>query len=117
VTLAALAVAANLLAIDPAEEPAIAARLAGQRFTVAADHASIAIDDVAGEGAPIVGVVERRGDELWLVPADAAAPALKLTGPLARARIAGPGYTVWITGDPAGGAIRVRRLGVLRRPR
>ena len=37
-------------------------RLAGQRVTVAADGQSYVIDDVAGEGAPIVGVVERRGE-------------------------------------------------------
>ena len=112
--LAALAVAVNVLAIDPSEADAIAARLAGQRFTIAADRASLTIDDIAGLGAPVVGVIERRGDALVLVAADGAHP---LTGPLARPRIAGPGYTVWVLGAPvADGSIRAARLGVLRRP-
>jgi hypothetical protein len=112
---AALAVALNLLAIDPAEADAIAARLAGQRFTIAADRASLAIDDVAGLGAPVIGVIERRGNALVLLAADG---AHALTGPLARPRIAGPGYTVWVIGAPAAdGSIRAARLGVLRRPR
>jgi hypothetical protein len=104
-------VAAAVLAIDPAEADAIAARLAGQTFTIAADRATVTITDCAGDGAPLVGVVERRGDELWLGDH-------RLTGPLARPRIAGPGYTVWVIGAAAAdGSIRVKRLGVLRRPR
>jgi hypothetical protein len=114
--LAAAAVALNVLAIDPAEADAIAARLEGQRFTIAADRTSVEIDDVAGLGAPEVGVIELRGDALWIVPAGGA-PA-RLTGPLARPRIAGPGYTVWVIGEAApDGSIRARRLGILRRPR
>ena len=114
--LAAAAALLNVLAIDPAEADAIAARLDGQRFTIAADRASIAIDDVAGLGPPEIGVIERRGDQLWLVPDGA--PAARLTGPLARPRIAGPGYTVWVIGEAAAdGSIRARRLGILRRPR
>ena len=104
-------VAAAVLAIEPSEADAIAARLVGQRFTVAADHRSITIEDIAGLGPPEVGVVERRGDDLYL-------GAHKLTGPLARPRLAGPGYTIWVIGAPAAdGSIRVDRLGVLRRPR
>jgi hypothetical protein len=115
--LVAAAVAWNVLAIDPAEADAIAARLDGQRFTIAADKASVTIDDVAGLGPPEVGVIELRGDALWLVPAGGA-PAARLTGPLARPRIAGPGYTVWVIGEAAAdGSIRARRLGILRRPR
>jgi hypothetical protein len=102
-----------VLAIEPAELPAIQDRLRGQRTTVAADRRAIAIDDIAGEGRPWIGVVERRGAELWLRTASG---ALRLTGPLARPRIAGPGYTVWVIGAAAADAIAVRRIGVLRRP-
>ena len=103
--------AAAVLAIDPSEADAIASRLAGQRFTIAADRTSITIEDVAGLGPPEIGVVERRGDELYL-------GAHKLTGPLARPRLAGPGYTIWVIGDVApDGSIAIKRLGVLRRPR
>lgn len=103
-------VAAAVLAIDPGEADAIAARLIGQRFTIAADRASVTIEDIAGDGPPTIGVVERRGDALWLGDHE-------LTGPLARPRLAGPGYTIWVIGAAgADGSIRVRRLGVLRRP-
>ncbi len=103
------------VAVDPSEADAVAARLAGQRFTIATDHRSIAIDDIAGLGPPRVGVVERRGDDAWLVPPSG--PALRVTGPLARPRIAGAGYTVWVIGAVADdGSLAARRLGVLRRP-
>ena len=36
------------------------------------------------------------------------APAARLTGPLARARIAGPGYTVWVIGLPQADGIDPR---------
>jgi hypothetical protein len=98
---------------EPAEIDAIAGRLAGQTFEIAADHRSISILDVAGEGVPEVGVVERDGKELYLVTADS---RYRLAGPLARPRLAGPGYTIWVTGPVAGGAITARRLGILRRP-
>jgi hypothetical protein len=67
------------------------------------------IEDIAGEGRPIVGVVERRGVGLWVQD-------LQLTGPLARPRIAGPGYKVWVLGDRDGRTLRARRLGVLAPP-
>ncbi|HTE54409.1 MAG TPA: hypothetical protein VK698_26330 [Kofleriaceae bacterium] len=90
------------------------ARLAGQRVEVAADG-SYRIVDVAGEGAPAVGVIERRGAELWL--RSPVGPARRLRGPLAHPRIAGPGYKVWVTGAVArDGSLVVRRLGVLARP-
>lgn len=106
-------------------EPALQAereRLAGHRVRVTADGSGYTIMDIAGEGAPVVGVVERRGDHLWLVTGDRA--RYRLTGPLARPRIAGPGYKVWVLGDvidsaghPAGGPVlRPRRLGVLAPP-
>jgi hypothetical protein len=117
VVVVALAVApvaaADTIAIDPAEAPAIAARLAGQRFTITGDR--LTIDDIAHEGAPLIGVVEVRGDHAWLVRDDAA--PVRLAGPLARPRIAGPGYTVWVIGAIAGDTVTVRRLGVLRRRR
>ena len=97
-----------LLALAP-ELAAEVDRLAGQKFTVAADGSSYTIDDIAGDGAPIVGVVERRGDGLWV-------NGLRLIGPLAVPRIAGPGYKVWVIGEVDGQVIRVRRIGVLRPP-
>lgn len=94
-------------------------RLVGQAVTTDDAGTGYTITDVAGEGRPLVGVVERRGKELWLVPADAdaGAPAVRLSGPLAHARIAGPGYKVWVLGAPApDGSLRLKRLGVLRAP-
>jgi hypothetical protein len=111
--IAALLVALASLVGEPAEIDAIAARLAGQRVEVAADHRSIAILDIAGEGPPRVGVVEREGAALVLVTAEG---RLRMVGPLARPRIAGPGYTVWVIGPVVDGAIQAHRLGILRRP-
>jgi hypothetical protein len=90
------------------------ARLTGHRIERRAAGAGYRIVDVAGEGAPVVGVVERRGRALVLMTEDGR--ALVLAGPLAVPRIAGPGYKVWALGRAAGGALVVRRLGVLRRP-
>lgn len=84
-------------------------RLAGQRVAIAADGSGYVIEDIAGEGAPIVGVVERRGDGLWV-------NGLRLVGPLAVPRIAGPGYKVWVIGEVDGQIVRARRIGVLRPP-
>ena len=69
-----------------------------------------AIVDIAGEGAPRVGVIERRGAELWL----RGEGEWRLVGPLAHPRIAGPGYQVWVLGPVEDGALHARRLGVLR---
>lgn len=90
------------------------ARLAGQDVAEAPDGGYV-IRDIAGEGPPRVGVVERRGDALWLLLPDGT--ALRLTGPLAHPRIAGPGHKVWVIGEVAGGELRARRLGVLRTSR
>lgn len=73
----------------------------------------LAIDDVAGTGRPWIGVVERRGAALWLAGDGF---ALRLTGPLARPRLAGPGYLMWAAGDRDRDALAVRRLGVLAAP-
>lgn len=101
------------IVLAPAPElPAIAARLAGQSFRTG--DGAIVIDDIAGAGRPWTGVVERRGDALWLVTA---LGALELTGPLARPRIAGPGYTVWVLGRRDGDHLAATRIGILRRPR
>ncbi len=108
---------ADDLAVEPDEVAAITARLSGHRFRVADDRRTIAIDDVAGEGPPRIGVIARDGDALVLTTADGG--RWRLTGPLARPRIAGPGYTVWVIGDLGHGThttIRARRLGILRRP-
>jgi hypothetical protein len=92
------------------------ARAAGLWVEVAPDRASYRIRDVAGEGAPLVGRVERRAGALYLVADGGAGPARRMTGPLAVPRIAGPGYTVWVLGVADGAALRVRRIGVLARP-
>ena len=88
-------------------------RLVGQRVAVA-DDGSYAIEDVAGEGKPLVGQVVRAGDDLLL---DTGAARYRLTGPLARPRMAGPGYKVWVLGADDGESVQARRLGVLRPPR
>ena len=111
-----------MTAPPPPPPPAIVRelrRLVGQSVDVrpAGDYV---ITDVAGEGRPVVGIVERRGRELWLEPtdADAGAPALRLSGVLAKPRIAGPGYKVWVIGSiDQDGSLRARRLGVLAHPR
>jgi hypothetical protein len=83
------------------------ARLVGQDVEIVGDR--YVIKDIAGEGAPLVGLVERRGEELWLV----GETTVRLSGPLAHPRYAGPGYKVWVLGTLEGDALRVRRLGVL----
>lgn len=110
--------------LAPTTEPTPAARyreqverLVGHRVRVAADGSGVVIEDAAGEGPPLVGVVERRGASLWLVTADA---AYRLLGPLAKPRIAGPDYRVWVHGQRGHHAgvptLRARRLGVLAPP-
>jgi hypothetical protein len=118
----ALAMAPSAVAAAPA--PSVAAqvaRLEGQRFTVAVDGTSYTIEDVGGEGPPRVGTIERRGHGLYLI--EDSGQAWRLSGPLARPRIAGPGYRVWVLGEAsdadAGGGestLRARRLGVLAPP-
>ena len=102
---------AAIVVAPPTEIAGMARRLEGQGYRVG--DGVLLIDDVAGAGRPWIGVVERRGPSLWLVTAVA---ALELTGPLARPRIAGPGYTVWVTGRRRGARLEAMRLGVLRRP-
>jgi hypothetical protein len=107
---------AVVLACTPGEVDAIAARLVGQQFTIAPDRSSITIDDIAGEGAPRIGVVARDGRALVL---DTDEGRFVLAGPLARPRLAGPGYTIWVIGDVQPGSVptlTIHRLGVLRRP-
>ncbi|HUH03836.1 MAG TPA: hypothetical protein VML75_17695 [Kofleriaceae bacterium] len=90
-------------------------RLEGHELTIAADGSGYQIVDVAGEGPPRVGVVERRGGQLWLLGTDG--DALRLSGPLAIPRIAGPGYKVWVIGElDDRGHLRARRIGVLAPP-
>jgi hypothetical protein len=104
-------VEAAIVLAPAAEIPAIAARLEGQAFH--AGDGVIVIDDIARAGRPWTGVVERRGPALWLVTA---LGAFELTGPLARPRIAGPGYTIWVVGRREGSRLAATRIGVLRRP-
>ena len=75
---------------------------------------ALVIDDVAGAGRPWIGSVERRGAVLWLVGDGF---AWRLAGPLARPRLAGPGYLIWAVGPVEGGTLALRRLGVLAPPR
>lgn len=103
--------AASLVARDEAGARAMVGRLGGHRARLV--DLRLHVDDVAGEGRPWLGTVERRGRELWLVGDGF---ALALDGPLARPRIAGPGYTVWVTGRVAAGRLRARRVGVLAPP-
>ncbi|MBK7534243.1 MAG: hypothetical protein IPI49_02505 [Myxococcales bacterium] len=76
------------------------------------DHVLL-LEDVAGHGRPWVGVVTARGGALWLATSMG---ELRLTGPLARPRLAGPGYLLWAVGRRDAGALRLVRLGVLARP-
>jgi hypothetical protein len=106
----------STVTVEPDEVDAIAARLAGHTVEIAADRRAIRIVDVAGAGAPRVGVIAREGDDLVLVTAEG---RWRLAGPLARPRIAGPGYTVWVIGthdDASVPTLTARRLGILRRP-
>lgn len=104
---ALLALALTLAGGDPRLE-----RLAGHDARLV--DGRLVIEDVAGEGAPRVGVVERRGDALWLLAPDGA--SWRLRGPLAVPRIAGPGYQVWVLGEVRGDELAARRLGVLAPP-
>ncbi len=113
--LGALAIASFLLAASPKGSiSAETSRLAGHTFTVSPDGKSYAIDDIAGEGKPWVGTVERIGTQLWL--RTERGDSFRLAGPLARRRIAGPRYKVWVIGEVRGDALLARRLGVLRPP-
>lgn len=106
----------STVAVEPDEADAIAARLAGHTIEIAPDRRAIRIVDIAGAGAPRVGVIERTGGDLVLVTAEG---RWRLAGPLARPRIAGPGYTVWVIGTLDAGnvaTLTARRLGILRRP-
>ena len=105
-------VEAAIIVAPPAELRPITARLAGHSIRIG--DGVVVIDDIAGAGRPWVGVVERRGPALWLVTA---VGAFELVGPLARPRIAGPGYLVWVIGRREGTRLRATRLGVLERPR
>jgi len=116
--LGAAILAALARAATAAPPPAVAAELArleGHRVELSAGGAPYRIVDVAGEGPPEVGIVERRGRDLWLRPFRG--PARRLAGPLAVPRIAGPGYKVWVIGRPGpDGSLVARRLGVLAPP-
>jgi len=87
-------------------------RLEGQTATIGPTGLEIA--DVAGEGPPVIGVVERRGDELWLVPD--LPDEVRLLGPLAHPRLLGPGYRVWVIGSRDAGGLTGVRFGVLAPP-
>jgi hypothetical protein len=112
---------AAIIVGEPQQLAAMAARLAGHRVQLG-DHVLL-LHDVAGQGRPWVGVVVARCGQLWL---HTAVTTLRLTGPLARMRLAGPGYLMWAVGvrRPAPGAaasahgdeLALSRLGVLAPP-
>lgn len=87
-------------------------RLVGLRVDVGSNGYQIV--DVAGEGAPLVGCVKRDGPSLYFENSE---HHLRLVGPLAVPRIAGPNYKVWIMGHvEAGEVLRATRLGILSDP-
>ncbi len=104
---------AAIIVGPPPALDAIASRLDGHRIH-RGDHVLI-LEDLAGAGRPWVGVVSARCGQLWL---DTAVTSLRLTGPLARPRLAGPGYLVWAIGHRAasGDSLSLSRLGILARP-
>lgn len=102
---------AALLVAPPALLTSMHARLNGQRARLG--DGVLVVEDIAGLGRPWVGVVQRRCDQLWLVTA---LGPLRLTGPLARPRLAGPGYLLWALGRHQGPELALARLGVLARP-
>jgi hypothetical protein len=91
-----------------------------QGHGVVMTRAGYEIEDIAGEGKPVVGVVERRGRHLVLVTAER--EVYRLAGILARPRFAGPGYKIWALGEVSehhqGGerVLTLRRMGVLASP-
>ncbi len=101
--------AARVIAQPTALAP-MAARVPGR---IVVGDGVLAIVDVGGAGAPWIGVVERRGAALWL---RTALGELRLTGALARPRLAGPGYLVWAQGARVDDTLALARLGVLARP-
>lgn len=104
------------IVIAPAAElDAMATRLRGQRAR--RGDGVLIVTDIAGQGAPWIGVVAARSGALWL---DTAVRSLRLTGPLARPRLAGPGYLLWVVGArrdaPDAAELEILRLGVLAPP-
>jgi hypothetical protein len=97
---------------DPGRARAMLDRLLGHH--VGWRDGVLMIDDVAGEGRPWIGVVERRRDGLWL---RGQAFAWRLRGSLARPRLMGPGYLMWATGAVDGDDLQLHRIGVLAPPR
>lgn len=90
-------------------------RLVGQEVEVRGDGYTIV--DIAGEGPPLIGVIEAEGEDLFLQTSGARPVRLQLEGPLAIPRIAGPSYKVWVLGERRGrNRLWVRRLGVLAPP-
>lgn len=105
--------AARLVAPTPELGP-IAARLPG---SYRLSDGVLTVVDIAGDGPAWIGVVERRGDALFL---RTAVGTFKLRGNLARPRIAGPSYLVWVQGtrftNGDDDVLMVRRLGVMAAP-
>ena len=86
-------------------------RLVGHELVVT--DTGYEIVDIAGEGPPLVGCVRRRDAHLYLETADR---DLRLTGPLAVPRIAGPNYKVWILGTTQDKSLNAQRIGILAAP-
>ncbi|MEZ4358532.1 MAG: hypothetical protein R3B48_00010 [Kofleriaceae bacterium] len=108
---------ATLIIGAPSELSAMAERLTGHRVRLG-DHVLL-LQDIAGMGAPWVGRIALRCGQLWL---HTAVRTFRLSGPLARPRLAGPGYLMWVVGHRRRDARRapeeleVLRLGVLSPP-
>lgn len=104
---------ASLIIAPPDRLTAIAARLTGHRFRLG-DHVLL-LEDIASLGRPWVGIVRSRCGALFL---DTAVASFRLAGPLARPRLAGPGYLLWLVGtrDPLTSTLTIHRLGILARP-
>ncbi len=109
----ALAALLRLLAVgsgEPELSPEVE-RLVGHEVLVT--DTGYRIVDIAGEGPPLVGCIERVDRELVLVSRD---KRLTLLGPLAVPRIAGPRYKVWVIGSESGTNLTATRLGILAGP-
>ncbi|MBP6628301.1 MAG: hypothetical protein KBG28_24175 [Kofleriaceae bacterium] len=103
---------AAVVVADDDELREMTSRLVGVRFR--AGDGLLHLDDVAGLGRPWVGPVVRAGQVLVL---QSGGRHLELAGALARPRIAGPGYLVWVVGRRVGDVLTIERIGVLAPPR
>ena len=86
-------------------------RLQGQAYRLV--PGGYEITDIAGEGPAMVGCIENTSEGLVFASGD---KRLRLQGPLAVPRIAGPRYKVWVLGRVEGPSLYATRLGILAAP-